>query len=364
MTDQATAKPPGGTATTDLEVERFLELTEHGRPEAAIDLALDRIHQGEAVTSIVERLLAPAQRLVGQRWHRGRYTVAHEHVASGVVDDVLGLLSTHTPRPDPEHTIALVCAEGEWHTTPARMAALCLRDAGWRVQFIGGSLPPEHLTASLDHVAPQAVAISCTLPLTLAGAPALIDACHDHGLPTITGGIGFGPDDLRARHLGADGHALDIATAAELLTDWLDRPPTAPTRPSEPAVDEERATLTVSRTELVDATYRRLEQRLPAMATYDDRQRRHTRQDLDYILQFIDTTLLVDDHRVFTDFTTWLHDLLEARGVPDIVLRASLDAVAHTLPADLSHAHAVLEHGLSILEAGPPQPERETVSGR
>lgn len=356
--------PPSGTTATDLGVERFLEIIEHGRPQAAINLALDQIHQGESVTSVVERLLAPAQRLVGQRWHRGRYTVAHEHVASGVVDDVLGLMSTHTPPPDPEHTIALLCAEGEWHTTPARMAALCLRDAGWRVQFIGGSLPPEHLSASLDHVAPQAVAISCTLPLTLAGVPALIDACHHHEVPTITGGIGFGPDDLRSRHLGADGHALDIATAAGLLNDWLDRPPTAPTRRSEPVMDEERATLMVGRSELVDATYRRLEQRLPVMAEYDDRQRRHTRRDLDYILQFIDTTLLVDDHRVFADFTTWLHDLLDARGVPDIVLHASLDTIASTLPADLSHAHAVLEHGLAVLEAGTPTFEHKTVSER
>lgn len=350
MIDETTTTPVRAPAATDPEVERFLELIERARTGAAVDLVLDRTLEGETVTSIVQGLLAPAQRLVGERWHRGRYTVAHEHIVSGVVDDLLGLLAISTPRPGPKHTVALVCAEGEWHTTPARMAALCLRDAGWRVQFLGGSLPAEHLAASLRTVAPRAVAISCTLPLALAGVPALIDTCHDHQLPTIAGGIGFGPDDRRARHLGADGHALNIATASELLTDWLDRPPPAPTGRSQPAVDEERFTLTVDRTNLVTAAHQRLEQRLPAMVGHDEVQRRHTRQDVDDLLRFLDAALLVDDPRVFADFATWRRDLLEARRVPDVVLHATLDAVASTLPAHLSGAHAVLEHGRGILQ--------------
>lgn len=337
-------------AAPDPRIVDFLALIEHGRSERAIDLALERIRQGETVTGVVERLLAPAQRLVGERWHRGVYTVADEHVASGVVDDILGLLRTHTPTPYPEHTVALVCAEGEWHTTPARMAALCLRDAGWRVQFLGGSLPADHLAASLPHVAPRAVAISCTLPLALAGVPALIDASHNEELPVLAGGIGFGPDDRRARHLGADGHAPDIASAAEVLTGWLDRPPTAPPPPARTAVARERAALAAIRTDLVDATCRTLEQRLPALATDDDGQRRHTRQDLDSIVRFLDVTLLVDDPRVFVDFTTWLRDLLAARGVAAGALQATLDALAKALPADLTHAHLVLDDGVAVLE--------------
>lgn len=337
---------PVGSAGEDPAVARFLELVEHGRPDAAIDLVLDRVHDGETVTRAIQQVLAPAQRLVGGYWHLGTYTVTQEHVVSAVVDDLLGLLTAHTARPTAEHTVAMVCAEGEWHTTPARMAALCLRDAGWRVQFLGGSLPPEHLGASLQQLAPRAVAISCTLPLALGGVPPLVDACRDHRIPTLAGGSGFGPDDLRAHRLGADGHAIGPTAATDLLTTWLDRPPTPPST-SAVVVDDERATLAGERTRLVDASYRRLERGMPAMAGYDDRQRGHVRRDLDYILQYVDVTLLVDDQRIFAEFMDWLGDLLDARGVPASAQASSLQAVADTLPSELTRARMVIERGLA-----------------
>jgi methanogenic corrinoid protein MtbC1 len=340
------ADPPAGIAPP---VARFLELIEHSRPEAAIDLVLERVHDGETATETVQRLLAPAQRQVGSYWQLGDYTVTQEHVVSGVVDDLLGLLTIHTAPPTATHTVALVCAEGEWHTTPARMTALCLRDAGFRVQFLGGSLPPEHLGASLQQVAPHAVAISCTLPLALGGVPPLIDACRDHQIPTLAGGSGFGPDDLRSKRLGADGHAVDIGAAIDRLTEWVDRPPPSPPSGTAVVADVERASLAAERTSLVDASYRQLERHLPAMAGYDDCQRRHVRRDLDYILQFIDITLLVDDQRIFADFMGWLGALLEARGVPTAVLRVSLETVLDILPRDLARARTVLERGLAAL---------------
>ncbi|MBS3941164.1 MAG: cobalamin-dependent protein [Actinobacteria bacterium] len=341
------ADPPAEIAPA---VARFLELIEHGRPEAAVELVLERVHDGETVTETVQRLLAPAQRQVGAYWQLGSYTVTQEHVVSGVVDDLLGLLSVHTAQPTAEHTVALVCAEGEWHTTPARMAALCLRDAGLRVQFLGGSLPPEHLGASLRQLAPRAVAISCTLPLALGGVPPLVDACRDHQIPTLAGGSGFGPDDLRSIRLGADGHAVDIGTAIDRLTEWLDRPPPPPPSGSVVVADVERASIAAERTSLVDASYRQLERQLPAMAGYDDRQQRHVRRDLDYILQYVDTTLLVDDQRIFADFMGWLGALLEARGVPAAVLDVSPETVLGALPRDLARARTVLERGLASLQ--------------
>lgn len=329
-------------------VETFLDHVEHGRPEEATDLALSSVHRGGSVTEVVQGLLAPTQQLVGQRWQSGRYTVAQEHVTSAVVDDVLGLLTAHTARPTGTQALVLVCAEGEWHTTPARMTALCLRDAGWRVHFLGGSMPAEHLALSLPQLAPDAVAISCTQPLALGGVPPLIEASVRNALPVLTGGFGFGPDDRRSRHLGAHGHATGVTDAVDLLTTWLDQPPDTPAPVHDADADRERAEITARRDELVEATHARLRTAIPAVARYDDRQRHHVDQDLHYVLKAVDIALLVDDPRILTDLTRWLGTLLETRGVPAGSLDLALVELQDLLPDDMVRSRDLLEQGRHV----------------
>ncbi len=341
----ADAAPTFGTSPGADLAEGFLDHIEQGRAEAAVELALGRVHQGQRVTDVVQDLLGPAQQLVGHRWHTRRYTVAQEHVASAVVDDVLGLLSAHTPRPTGDHTVVLVCAEGEWHTTPARMAALCLRDAGWRVHFLGGSMPAEHLAMSLPQLAADALTISCTLPLALAGVPDLIEASTRHGCPVLTGGIGFGPDDRRSANLGAHGHALSVAGAVDVLTSWRDQPPDPPTPLHDPEADRERAELDARHGDLVDAAYAQLRSRQPPLMRDNEHARNHTRRDLGYILDHVGIALLVGDARVVTDLTGWLDPLLDSRGVPQGALDQGLAALQDHLPDDMPRTHELLEHG-------------------
>lgn len=331
------------TSTVTGPVERFLDQIERGQARHAIDLSIEQLeHTG--VTATVDRLLAPAQQEVGTRWHQGRYTVAQEHIATAVVDDVLGLSINYTDRPsDTTATLALVCAEGDWHSTPARMAALLFRDAGWRVQFLGASTPVDHLRTTLKELAPSAVAVSCTLPLTLPGAASLVEVAHDLGVPAVVGGRSFDPGGHRATQIGADGHFHEPAEAAHQLDRWLDQPPAihTPVRNSERTL--ERATLLGRRDGIIQHTYRDLERRLPVMATFDDRQRHHTVEDLDYLLKFADIALFVDDPTVLTDLVSWLDALLTGRGLPAIVMQQTLEALHEAVGTELTVVRAWLE---------------------
>jgi methanogenic corrinoid protein MtbC1 len=331
-----------GSVPFDL-VERFLEHVERGEPHHAIELSVDLLER-EGVVSTVTGFLAPAQREVGSRWHVGRYTVAQEHLASVVVEDVLGLSTPFTRPPrDAEHTVALVCAEGEWHSTPARMASLLLREAGWRVHFFGASTPPDHLRTTLAGLGPRAVAVSCTLPLALPGAARIIEVAHDLGLPAVVGGGAFDPGGYRAAQLGADGCFEDVAVAAEQLRSWLAQPPALATSAPPGEGTFQRGVLSVQRDGIVDDAYAELERRLPVMGRFDDRQRHHTREDLAYLLAFADVALLVDDASILSDVVLWLDDLLAARGLPPEVMDETLQALRSVLGTDLPVVAAWLE---------------------
>jgi methanogenic corrinoid protein MtbC1 len=324
------------------QVHRFLDHIERGRTDLAVGLAVSSLDDA-GPSEVVTALLAPAQREVGERWHAGSYTVAQEHLASAVVDDVLGLLAPHTFHgTDREHTLALVCAEGEWHATPARMAALLARDAGWQVHFLGASTPADHLRTTLEALRPQALAVSCTLPLALPGVPTLIDVADHLEVPVVVGGRAFDPAGRRGGHLGAHGSFTDVAEALHAVDGWLDAPPARPTRTPDPGVAAQRALLDARRPAIVDAAYQHLEARLPMMADFDDRRRHHTRQDLDYLLRFADVALFAGDPGIFDEFVVWLGRLLAVRGVPPPVLVATLEAVDACLDDDLGSVRELL----------------------
>lgn len=340
------------------DVQRFLDLIDRGATRQAIEFALGRLETG-SVATVVTDLLAPAQREVGERWHRGRYTVSQEHLASGVVDDVLGMLALPALRTgSSDNTLALVCAEGEWHSTPARMASILIRDAGWQVRFLGASTPLQHLQTSLRQMAPQAVGISCTLPLTLTAVPELTGLAHDLGLPVIVGGQAFGPEARRGARLGADGAFVDIPAAVRRLEFWLDRPPSMASVEPDADRDLQRSELAARRMEIVDDAYAMLERRLPGMAAFDERRRRHTREDLDYIVRFADVALFVDDPTIFTDFIAWLAQLLAGRGLPDEVMLVTLEAVRDAVGPELPGVLALLDAASGQLAApdGVPRP--------
>lgn len=296
-------------------------------------------------------LLAPAQREVGERWQLGRYTITQEHVVSGVVDDVLGLLAIRT-RPAVEHgnTLAMVCAEGEWHSTPARMAAIMAQEAGWRVQFLGASTPVDHLRTTMPQLAPQALAISCTLPLALAGVPRLVEAAHDLELPVIVGGRAFDPEGRRAATLGADQAFTDMRSATRTLERWHDHPPTLAVPVRDADLVFQRSVFADRRVEIIEDVYTALERRLPAVAAFDERQRRHTREDLDYLIRFVDITLLLEDPTIFTEFTAWLAQLLTSRGLPTSVTVATVRILREVVGRDLPAAHDLFTHAIAQLE--------------
>lgn len=323
-------------------VEGFLAHIANGDAVTALRMVSEHMRLGGAVTEVVADLLAPAQRTVGERWHAGTWSVADEHAASAVVEDALGVVAAHLPPSSGAQRLVLVCAEGEWHTTPARMAALMLRDAGWHVDFLGGSTPTEHLRSALTHTRPHVLAVSATLPLSLLGVVPVVEVAHELDIPVLVGGRAFGTSAHRARRLGADGHAADLAGAASQLTAWSDRPPTRPMEQHDPDLRREQGILAHRHDDLVAAAFQRLEQRLPAMRDYTDRQLAHTRRDLSYTLRFLEAALLVEDAAVFDEYATWLRSLLTVRGVPADVLRTSFEVQAEALGTDMVEARAML----------------------
>ncbi len=307
-------------------VERYLEQAVRGDGRAGVRLALDFIDCGVPARDVIVSLLGQAQREVGERWLANRWTVAEEHLVSGVTQKALDAIAYAIEPPSAAGLIVVACAEGDWHSLPAQMFAEMLRAEGFDVAFLGGSAPADHVAAVLSRRRPDALAVSCNLALYFGGVTRLADAAHRHAIPVLAGGRALGREPGRAARLGADAWAAGIDDAVAVLRDWRRRPPDVAGEPT--PFETAAAQLDSSAPEIGREALGSLCAGYPPAASFSEKQLGRAREQLVAITRFTAAAQLVDDQTVLTETLDWLRTFLTSRGVPAAALWAGLGALA------------------------------------
>ncbi|SEH51482.1 Methanogenic corrinoid protein MtbC1 [Mycolicibacterium rutilum] len=305
--------------------------------DAAVRSVFSAVEAGLSPEDALLEVIAPVQRRIGTEWAANNITVAQEHAATAINDRVIAALSRHPAAQGAADAgrVTVACVDGEWHALPARLLSEVLRLRGWQVDFLGAQVPTPHLIAHLHQHAPDAVALSCSIPTRLPTAHAAITACQAAGVAVLVGGAAFGVDGRYARLLGADAWAPDARTAAQCLRAGLPRLRLAaghqPIDDLPHLADQEYSMVSSAKPKLVRTTVAELEELFSPMAEYTEQQRRHTTEDIAHIVDFLATALYTDDDELFTNFVTWTASVLAARDVPAGSLNPTLDLLAAQL---------------------------------
>jgi methanogenic corrinoid protein MtbC1 len=338
------------TVTSLGHVDLLWEAVIAGDEYAAREVVHGALTEGMDPESVLLDVIGEVQRRVGAEWAAARINVAQEHAATAINERVIAALplQRQTAR---YGRVTVACVDGEWHALPARLLAETLTLRGFAVDYLGAQVPTPHLIAHLHRTAPDAVALSSSIPTRLPTAHATITACQAAGVPVIVGGAAFGPDGRYARLLGAQAWAPDARAAADQLVGEGLVQPLTPHQPIDDLphlADQEYSLVARSAPTLVAAVYKGLELQVPQMREYSEQQRQYTAEDLAHIVDFLATALYVGDPALFTGFLGWTAGLLAARGVPPYSLRAGLDLLAAEL-RDFPRASALLGAGVDYL---------------
>ncbi|MDT8913041.1 cobalamin-dependent protein [Amycolatopsis sp. PS_44_ISF1] len=357
----------GAVASVQEVADRLWAAAVGGDEYTAGDIVRQAVGTGMAPETVLLDVVGAVQRKVGEEWAANRLTVTQEHAVTAINDRAIAAVSLASGPADgaPLGRVTVACVDGEWHSLPARLLAEVLRLRGFRVDYLGAQVPAAHLIADLHRTGPDVVALSSSIPTRLPAAHATITACQAAGVPVIAGGAAFGTDGRYARLFGADGWAPDARAAAELLAQ---RPP-GPPRGGHQAVDDlphllDQEYTMISRTSalLVKAVFAGLEERIPAVREYTELQAQHTIDDLAGIVDYLRTSVYVDDPGLFTGFLGWTADILTARGVPAGYLTPALDILGDEL-RDFPRATETLARARATLPT-PPCPADLDSGGR
>src|SRR4051812_17446950 len=266
--------------------ERYLRLVGDGDEYGAVEIVTALLDHGVPPARVMLDLIARTQHRVGELWAGNKWSVAREHAATAISERALAAVSARSTARPTRGRVTVACVDGEWHALPVRILGEMLRLDGWRVDFLGASVPGPHLVTHLHQTGPDAVALSCMIATRLPRAHAAITACRSVGVPVIAGGRGFGADGRWARRLGADAGA---AGAQEAVARLAPRWPPVVGDPFATAFmgDDEYTYVARRRGDLVQGTLDRLAATYPPMAGYDQRQHDATVEDLGHIVDFL-----------------------------------------------------------------------------
>jgi methanogenic corrinoid protein MtbC1 len=155
------APPQVAGANTAVEqlVAQALSATE--RLDAA---ALEAMLKGGALSlgtaTLVDEVVSRFVVLVGERWHEGAVSPAHEHLATAVVRRTLDwVMDAHGVAPRAPRVVVATPA-GERHELGAMLVAAAATQEGWRVVYLGASLPARDIARAARQVEARAVALS------------------------------------------------------------------------------------------------------------------------------------------------------------------------------------------------------------
>jgi DNA-binding transcriptional MerR regulator/methylmalonyl-CoA mutase cobalamin-binding subunit len=113
---------------------------------------------------LIEHVIAPFMRRLGELWRHGSVTPANEHLASAVVARVLGRVIEAAEPAETSLNLVVATPSGAGHEFGALFAAVTAASEGWRVIYLGRDLPAEDIAAAANHTGAEAVALSLVFP--------------------------------------------------------------------------------------------------------------------------------------------------------------------------------------------------------
>jgi len=108
---------------------------------------------------LVTNVALPLMRLVGDRWHNGTLSIAHEHMASAVLRNLFGsLLRLYKPA-DPIVKLVLATPSGESHEFGILAAAMLAAPLGLEPIYLGPNLPADEIVGAAVACGAKAVVV-------------------------------------------------------------------------------------------------------------------------------------------------------------------------------------------------------------
>ena len=139
----------------------------------------------------LERVIGPLTERVGEMWRDGSLNAAHEHFATVTIREFLWASIRPFSASSNSPTLIVTTPTGQLHELGAVIVGAAAADLGWRIVYLGPSLPPAEIASAAVQNKAKAVALSIIYPEDDPDLPRELEALRKYmpnHIPIIVGG--------------------------------------------------------------------------------------------------------------------------------------------------------------------------------
>jgi len=127
--------------------------------DGVANMSLDHLLAVRGVEVTLCDVVLPLLHDIGRRWAHDEVTVAQEHFASGLLMGRMRALSRGWDAGDGRRAL-MACPPGESHDLGLLAFSLLLRERGWRITYLGSSVPGDSLFQTAETLQPEVIVLS------------------------------------------------------------------------------------------------------------------------------------------------------------------------------------------------------------
>lgn len=171
--------------------ESFAEHLLDGDKEEALQMLTHYTASGSNSLYLYDRIITPAMHYIGHLWEQNLISVADEHLATGLCDQVMNQYTAGLPAPSANQLRAMFfCVENEEHHLGVKIVANMFHEKGWEVRNYGANLPIDYAMITAFQWKPQVIGISVSILANLPRVYEYVEAIQKltHGPTVLIGG--------------------------------------------------------------------------------------------------------------------------------------------------------------------------------
>lgn len=205
-------------------IKNMMVNIEIDKVEEEVKKALDL---GIAPLDIIEKALAPAMTVIGDKFEKGEYFLA-ELVAAGetfkeILQTLKPLLVKSGQTTKTLGKVVIGTVRGDLHDIGKNIVATMLESAGFEIYDLGVDVAPEDFVKKAEEVKADIIAMSALLTTTMIEMKNVIEELKKSGMrnkvKVIIGGAPI--TEEYAKEIGADGYAEDAVKAVRVCKELL-----------------------------------------------------------------------------------------------------------------------------------------------